>query len=341
MKLPNGYGSVTKLSGKRRKPYIVRKTTGWHYDKDKDKQVQDSVVIGYAATKKEGLAMLAEYNSDPYDIPTRDITFSELWERFEDYKFKDDNLSTSTHNSYIAAYKHCEVLYNKVFSSLKRTDLQYVINNCGCARATQDNIVILFRQMYKYAAMEDICTKDYSRYISAGGEKNERGTPFTMDAIKKLWREKDNPCVQIILMMIYSGVRIKELTLVDIDLHNKTIYGGIKTEASKNRYAPIHDATFPFWEKFDQEAFRPFYFRRDIFYPILENLDILYENGPKHTPHDCRHTFSWLADYYNVDDTSKHLLMGHKLKGDTEQVTYRHRTLDELRTELNKIEIPL
>ena len=35
MKLPNGYGSVVKLSGKRRKPYQVRKTAGWHYDKAK------------------------------------------------------------------------------------------------------------------------------------------------------------------------------------------------------------------------------------------------------------------------------------------------------------------
>ena len=51
MKLPNGYGSVVKLSGKRRKPYQVRKTVGWHYDEVKDKQVQDMITIGYAATK--------------------------------------------------------------------------------------------------------------------------------------------------------------------------------------------------------------------------------------------------------------------------------------------------
>lgn len=30
MRLPNGYGSVVKMSGKRRKPYMVRKTIGWH-----------------------------------------------------------------------------------------------------------------------------------------------------------------------------------------------------------------------------------------------------------------------------------------------------------------------
>ena len=45
MRLPNGYGGVTKLSGRRRKPYMVRKTIGWHIDEKTDKKVQDYVVI--------------------------------------------------------------------------------------------------------------------------------------------------------------------------------------------------------------------------------------------------------------------------------------------------------
>lgn len=61
MKLPNEYGSVVKLSGKRRKPYQVRKTTGWHYDKEKDRQVQDMITVGYAATRAEGLQI--QYSS--------------------------------------------------------------------------------------------------------------------------------------------------------------------------------------------------------------------------------------------------------------------------------------
>ena len=64
MRLPNGYGGVTKLSGRRRKPYMVRKTIGWHIDEKTDKKVQDYVVIGYAATKSEALQMLADYNKD-------------------------------------------------------------------------------------------------------------------------------------------------------------------------------------------------------------------------------------------------------------------------------------
>ena len=41
MKLPNGYGSVVKLSGKRRKPWMVRKTTGYRIDSVKEKKVNE------------------------------------------------------------------------------------------------------------------------------------------------------------------------------------------------------------------------------------------------------------------------------------------------------------
>ena len=46
MKLPNGYGSVVKLSGKRRKPYMVRKTVGYHIDPVKEKKVAEYIIIG-------------------------------------------------------------------------------------------------------------------------------------------------------------------------------------------------------------------------------------------------------------------------------------------------------
>ena len=75
MKLPNGYGSVVKLSGKRRNPYLVRKTIGWHFDKEKDKQVQDFIIIGYAPTRAEGLQMLADYNKNPFDTKAAKMTF--------------------------------------------------------------------------------------------------------------------------------------------------------------------------------------------------------------------------------------------------------------------------
>lgn len=87
MRLPNGYGSVVKMSGKRRKPYMVRKTIGWHLDEAKGRQIQDFQIIGYAETRAEGLKMLAEYNQNPYDVDTAKITFSEVYERWSKSKY--------------------------------------------------------------------------------------------------------------------------------------------------------------------------------------------------------------------------------------------------------------
>ena len=48
MKLPNGYGSVTKTSGKRRNPWVVRKTDGYTLDPEKGTKKQNYIIIGYA-----------------------------------------------------------------------------------------------------------------------------------------------------------------------------------------------------------------------------------------------------------------------------------------------------
>ncbi|MBQ6481718.1 MAG: hypothetical protein IJI45_11415 [Anaerolineaceae bacterium] len=53
MRLPNSYGSIVKLSGKRRRPYAVRITTGWT---DKGRQIQK--YLSYHATRREAMAAL-------------------------------------------------------------------------------------------------------------------------------------------------------------------------------------------------------------------------------------------------------------------------------------------
>lgn len=81
-------------------------------------------------------------------------------------------------------------------------------------------------------------------------------------------------------------------------------------------------------------------FRMKSFYPVLEQLGInKTASGKRHTPHDCRHTFSWLCDKYKIDELSKHLMMGHSLGGDVEKSVYGHRTIEELKTEINKIKV--
>ena len=82
MKLPNGYGSATKLSGNRRKPYLARVTLGWTTDEQTGKTVQNRVPLGTFKTKKEALQALAEYGANPYDIQNASMTLAELYEKW-------------------------------------------------------------------------------------------------------------------------------------------------------------------------------------------------------------------------------------------------------------------
>ena len=109
MKLPNGYGSVVKLSGKRRKPYMVRKTTGYRIDPVKEKKIAEYIIIGYARTKSEGLEMLADYNHNPYDTKAAKMTFSEVYEEWSKKKYP--TVSESNVKGYTASYKACTLLY--------------------------------------------------------------------------------------------------------------------------------------------------------------------------------------------------------------------------------------
>jgi hypothetical protein len=65
---------------------------------------------------------------------------------------------------YIASYKACSSLYNKVFKDLKLVDLQEVID-CGKNFPTLKKIKILFNQLYDFALKNDICDNDYSSFI--------------------------------------------------------------------------------------------------------------------------------------------------------------------------------
>lgn len=59
----------------------------------------------------------------------------------------------------------------------------------------------------------------------------------------------------------------------------------------------------------------------------------------RHTPHDCRHTFSRLCEKYKVNENDRKRMLGHSFKGDITNEVYGHRTLEELREEIEKIKI--
>lgn len=338
MRFPNGFGSIRQLSGNRRKAFAVYPAVTDY--KDNGTAVMPKA-IGYYETYEGALAALNEYNRGNSTLYVSTMTFAEVYEAFYKEKFTDSKkkLSISSQRAVESAYNNCTALHDKVYADLRKADFQSVIDKCTLKHASLELIRHLYRSMAKYALENDIVKKDYTEFVTINiPDDDEVGEPFSQKEIDLLWKNSSDKDVQTILIMIYSGFRIKAYASLEINVTEGYFKGGVKTKASKDRLVPIHSLikSFVSEEKIISETSDNY--RNKRFTPTLERLGILYaENGKKHTPHDTRHTFSWLCDIYGVDQLSKHLLMGHTITGDVETKVYSHRSFENLKSEIEKI----
>lgn len=339
-RLPSGFGTIKHLSGKRRNPYVVYPSV-----KEKGYELSGSPVsraaIGYYSTYQDAYNALLDYNKKPYDVENKDITFGEVHQMFFNEKFNDKSrtYSKSSITSAKSAFQNLSELHNIPIRQLKTYQLQNVLDKCTLKRASLELMLLCLKSVYSFAVKNDIVDKDYSKYIELKRvNDDEKGEPFTEDQIKCLWEHSDDEITQIALIMIYSGLRIKELETIKIDLDNNVMIGGSKTRSGKNRTVPIHPYIKEMVAKFTPDTFKADSYRSHKFYAMLEKCGFLYsDKGIKHTPHDCRHTFVWLADKYKLDPLSKKMIVGHALGNDIDDNTYGHRTSKELYSEICKI----
>jgi integrase len=362
MKHPNGYGNISKLSGNRRNPWRVRITAGWGFDDKTQKTKQIFNTLGYYPTRQAAIKALADYNSNPYSIEVSKITFAEVYEKWSEKKFNE--ISDSNISGYKAAYKLCEDLYGMKFTDIKLSHLQVTMDKSGKNFPTKKKLKILFNQLFDYAVMHEIVTKDKNivEYVDCGKEeKSTKHYRFTNEEIEELWRwSEGNEYVQVILMLIYSGVRPGELfNTKRSDVNLKERYFDIPKGKTVNaaRKVPIHDRVFSFYEhwmnkgneylitnlnggRFDFYANHNAYIR-SFFTPVLKEIGILeYKNEKgeirEHLPDDTRHTFTTMWKEKKLDEAMRRKIQGHSGKGIGE-IVYTHFDLELLREELNKL----
>lgn len=351
MKLPNGYGSVTKMSGRRRNPWVVRKTDGYEIDEEKGTKKQIYIIIGYAPTKAEGLKMLADYNNNPFDAKAAKMTFSEVYEEWSKKKFP--TVSESNVKGYSASYKACSYLYNKVFKDLKLADLQFVIDDCGKNYPTLKKIKVLFNQLYEYALKYDITNKDYSAYVDIAQYKDRNPNKydrnkFSKEEVERVWTMKEDPYYQIVLMLLYNGCRISEfLDLKKENIHLDEQYFDVIASKTENgiRKVPIPDKLLPYYtdwyNRFPECEYllattegKHFLYRnyKDSYYtPIMEQI------GIKWSPHCTRHTAISMMKEHSIDETTIKKIVGHSGAMTLTEKVYTHLDVQILIDAVNKI----
>lgn len=375
MKLPNGYGSVTKLSGNRRKPYLARVTLGWITNEQTGKTTQNRVPIGTYKTKKEALQALAEYGANPYDIQNNNLTLAELYQKWTEAYFPTLSGESST-RTITSAWKYCHPLYKMRVKDLRARHIKgimedgYIISSRGknagqkvmASPGVKARIKSMFNLMLDYALEYEIVDKNYARTFDISEDiikEKEAATRghiiFPPDEMKILWDNVDKiRFVDWILIQCYMGWRPQELAtlqLADVNLDEWYIVAGMKTDAGKNRMVPIHTKIQPL-------------VKRNYDYAVSLGSDALFNDptatkggmkitydkyagrfdkvmaalklNPEHRPHDPRMTFITMAKKAGIDPMVVKRLAGHRINDVTEAV-YTVRDLEWLRSDIEKI----
>lgn len=341
MKNPNGYGSISKLSGKRRRPFIVRITTGFDIN---GRQIMK--VLGYYHTQAEAIKALANYNDNPYDINLNDITLKEILDRFMENK--KGKVEKSSLKSYRVWYNYLRPLYSKRIKDIRTFELQNFINSLSHLSTGSLKLVKSFiRMLFKDAMEMDIISKDYSEYIKLPKYKKViEPKIFTEEEIALLWDNiKILDYADAILILIYTGMRINELLKLEkknVNLENNTIAGGSKTDAGRNRIIPIYPKILPLITKrmanktdylipnrTESGAYIYNNFRTNEFVKIMKQL------GMEHTVHDTRHTFATMISDVSDNENAITGIIGHTNINMTKK--YTHTNIEKMRKEMEKI----
>ena len=355
MRLPNGYGSIfVDKRGNRRKKYRAVLPTKYEIktdEKGNELYNKDGLpfvkairpTLGYYRTRQEALKALAAYNKDPNIFNAQTITFEMLYEMWSKIKFPQ--IKHVTVNSYLNTYKRCKNLYNIPIGDIKTEQIQKVTDNCEFGYMTQQKIKDMCSQMLEHAIQNDFLFKNYAKYVTiAKAETKIKRTLFTKEEIKKLWENLDVENVDLILIMLYTGLRIGEIAILEaskINTREQYIIGGIKTKAGTDRTIPIADKIKPLLEKRlspNQKYFLELKGKcvksNTLTFRLCKTLTDL---NMSHTMHETRYTFASLLDEKDVSLLTIKKIMGHAA-GNITQDLYTKKVVNVLIEAVNELD---
>lgn len=334
MRKPNGYGSIKRLSGNRRRPFIfVISVEG------KQKPVQ------YFTTQVEAEIFQADYNKLHFhrSLPAHQITLAELYHRWLPAHTATTTPSQSTLDSYSNSFKHLEVLQYEPIQNLKYADYQKVIDSMrksGLSYSSCKKVRSLISLLEKYAVKIELISKCYAPLLSIGKNKAVRPhRPFSRQKINRLWAHCNYLGADTVLILLYTGMRVGEMLALqksDVNLRQ----GYLKITKSKTvsgiRIIPVHHRIYPLitvrmksagpFLISDSEG-KPYDYSRycTVWRDVMSQI---HANG--HTTHDCRHTVATLLDNAGANETAKRRILGHA-GGDVTERVYTHKGLRQLR----------
>jgi integrase len=319
LKRANGTGTVYKLQGRRRKPWAAAK---------------GNTITGYYETKTaatEALNRLAGRSLDE----RYNMTFAEVFEAWKEEHYKE--ITNAGRASYNRAFDVFAPLHKKKFRELRTADFQAVLNPyMKQSHSTLSKHKQLITQMSAWAIREELITTNFAGFVKLPENVKKEKEIFSDADIEKL--EADgSEAAKIVLMLIYTGMRIGELFALPLeDYHETYVVGGEKTEAGRNRIIPIRPEGRGYFRYFAKQADGPLLlsgytgqrvpnnFRRRDYYPLLDKLGI-----ERKTPHATRHTYASRARRGGMPPEILQKILGHADYSTTANI-YVHTDVEEL-----------
>lgn len=352
MRLPNGYGSITKRGSEYNSPYWARVSCGSYIDETTGKIKENRKSLGFFRTRKDAMLAIEKYNREKNVLSRDDVTFAEVYNKWCGEKFKI--VRDSTVYSYEHAFELCASLHNRLISELKLYDLQEIIDNSDKNYPTIKTIRILMIQVFDYAMKYDLVIKNYASYVNIARykEKNPNRVvrdKFSYEQVDSLWQNLHSRYDWIPLMLIYSGARISELlNLEKANVHFDEQYFFIENSKTDNgiRKVPIHNKLLPIFKEwynsspedyqyllFDKDYTKLTYskYLRKYYRPLMKKLNISL------SPHCCRHTCISMMSEKRVDPTYIKLIVGHAGAMSLTERVYIHVDIDDLIETINLI----
>ena len=352
MKRANGSGTIIKLSGNRRKPWMVKVP---EYNED-GSFTGRQIPIGYFSSRPEADLCLAEYNKShgTYDADKMQYTFADVYNDFKREKFptKEEQkimketrkkiigkLGTSNMWQISGSYKNSKMLWNKKYIDLRKHDFEAVIYSVKeLSPSKLNHIISFFRKMDQYAMEQGIITMGYAQFLEVIPEEvQKQKVPYSTIEIEQIWEHNGYIIADILLVLLYSCMRINELLEMEtknVFLDDNYMIGGLKTEAGKDRIIPIHHIIKPIIRRYfnsnnkylftDEKGNKIEYANYRIdFNNFMNQLNM------NHISHEARLSGRSELDRKGANKICIDRILGHKSQGIGEQ-KYTDKTIEEL-----------
>ena len=378
-KLPTGFGSIRFIAKNRKNPWGVHEPgkmvdgkwkrgkpicyvsdwyigfamlSAWHagkYEKGLEKHFEKASESEIRRYCEELLETVKEEKKTG-----KSATLSEVYQAWFELKFGENaakQLSASSRNAANAAFYKLAPLSGRQMDSLRAEEFQHLVNRLGAGKerdgagmsyASVRNVVQLIHALYHFGQDWEMCKgRSGLAVVMPWTREPVHHDSFSDEELRELWKRRDEEIPATILVMCFTGFRVSAYAdrKLQVNLEEGYMKGGVKTEAGKERLVPIHPCIRPLLEMLLGRKKRlllgkgPSQFRRD-----MANCLMALQLRPL-SPHSTRHTFNRLLERAGVSEADRKRLLGHSLKNDLLNGTYGHRSLQELRREVEKISV--